>query len=560
VGNGGGQQELADRLFWQLAGSADLAAVLEKWIQAGASEVEFWSVSKPEECGQAYSKTTLAEDELWSRHIPNPRSLVRLAANPFLLTMLFKVWRSSKGELPANRGELFGRFIDSLLWREGLLEDPNARRRTADGGRLLAGLTELAWRLQRVRIDEGKGESGDFGVLTVTSRAAALDALGDEHLLKKAVDGTLLEGDDEIRFRHQLLQEYFTAQALQGRMPTLAAGQLWPPDRWWERSGWEEAAVLLAGFHPAGNAEVIRWLAKAQPEVAAQCLLQSGVEPADKENLLGEWQKAWLPLLTDVKREPRPEARAAIGRALGRLGLDNRKGVGVRDGIPEIDWVPEIDSVKAERFYISRYLVTNAQYDAFLQAEDGYEDDRWWKGLTDPNRERRQPSWSEGNHPRETVSWHEAMAFCAWLSHKLGYEVRLPAEHEWERAARGAEGREYPWGEGYKTGYANIYEIWEQKGRHYLRRTSPVGMYPQGASPEGVLDLAGNVWEWCLNEYEKPERTQRSGTGSRVLRGGSWYYNHVSARAAFRIHPHPDLRVYLIGFRLVCSAPIPAGR
>ena len=83
-----------------------------------------------------------------------------------------------------------------------------------------------------------------------------------------------------------------------------------------------------------------------------------------------------------------------------------------------------------------------------------------------------------------------------------------------------------------------------------------MGIYPEGASAEGVLDLSGNVWEWCLNEYEKPDRVQPGGQESRVLRGGSWYFFQDYARADFRYYDHPDFRDYVIGFRVVCSVPI----
>src|SRR5215475_11117084 len=92
------------------------------------------------------------------------------------------------------------------------------------------------------------------------------------------------------------------------------------------------------------------------------------------------------------------------------------------------------------------------------------------------------------------------MAFCRWLSYKIGCEIRLPTEQEWEKAARGPEGFVYPWGNKYVSGNANIDETWSKAGPYSLKQTSPVGMYPQSMSPYGALEMSGNVWEWCANE------------------------------------------------------------
>ncbi|MCG6868366.1 MAG: formylglycine-generating enzyme family protein [Gammaproteobacteria bacterium] len=232
--------------------------------------------------------------------------------------------------------------------------------------------------------------------------------------------------------------------------------------------------------------------------------------------------------------------------------------------VPDIDWVripggeflygEEQERISRDTFFISRYLVTNVQFQAFVEA-GGYEDERWWQDLRKPEPETS--SWSQPNRPRTNVDWYEAVAFTRWLSAQLGYEVRLPTEQEWERVARGRGGRDYPWGGDYRSGFANVDEKENKIGPWNLEQTTAVGVYPQGASSEGVLDLAGNVWEWCLNKYDKPEVIAADNSGDfRVLRGGSWFLGPGSARAAFRGGHSPDFRYHHIGFRVLSSAPI----
>jgi formylglycine-generating enzyme required for sulfatase activity len=397
-----------------------------------------------------------------------------------------------------------------------------------------------------------------------------------EHLLEKALGATILEGAGRLYFRHQLLQEYFAARALSARLDELSAAKFWPPDRWWERNNREVTAVLMAGLHSGDCTKVVQWLAGAQPEVAAQCIDEGGATVP--QELLDRLHAAWSPRLAGPASDPQPEARAAIGRALGRLNLDRRPGVGLRpDGLPDIALVKipggrflygeKKKPRSVETFWIARYPVTYAQYRAFLEAEDGYRKDDWWAGLdvTESDRVPAAPRWSEANCPRETVNWFEAMAFCAWLTHRLTQlhgrkiEVRLPTEWEWERSARGTEGRDFPWGNKYVDGYANIVT-----DSHSIGRISAVGIYPDGAARElgdsgnGIHDLAGNVWEWCLNRWEPATHTERGGRESRVVRGGAWDVSRDLARAVYRFNIYPDLRNYFLGFRVVCSSPIPA--
>lgn len=240
--------------------------------------------------------------------------------------------------------------------------------------------------------------------------------------------------------------------------------------------------------------------------------------------------------------------------------------------IPHIDWVSISGGLlvyqglqrrkRVEPFHIARYPVTNAQFLSFLDTPEGYRKDRWWAGLTNPWRVPQDPRWSGPSLPRETVSWHEAMAFCAWLTDRLGaaaggWVVRLPTEVEWERAAAGPDGRAYPWGNSYLARAANLNEILGGAGPNRRARTSPVGSYPLGASPEGVLDLAGNVWEWCLNEFQRPGRTGPAGDAQRAMRGGSWASDTAGARADACTAGHPAYRSCRTGFRVVLAAPMP---
>ncbi|WP_287601965.1 SUMF1/EgtB/PvdO family nonheme iron enzyme [Thiothrix sp.] len=226
--------------------------------------------------------------------------------------------------------------------------------------------------------------------------------------------------------------------------------------------------------------------------------------------------------------------------------------------LPDIDWV-EIPSgnfiygygetrtsIYLSSFYISRYPITNIQYQAFIN-DNGYKDNKWWIDL-----ERitlKESTWIESNRPKVNISWYEAVAFTRWLSNYLGYVVSLPQEQEWEKAARGSSGLIYPWGNEYKYGFANIIDELKENN---LNQTIAVGMYPHGASPYGIMDMSGNVWEWCLNKYHQSNDINPDRNGDmRVVRGGSWLSDSNFARAHLR---HPSLpfgQEDAWGFRIV---------
>ncbi len=290
--------------------------------------------------------------------------------------------------------------------------------------------------------------------------------------------------------------------------------------------------------------------------------------PTAKPKFTTEQQKL-LDLIVDPKTKP-PE-RAEAGRRLAEIG-DPRPGVGLRpDGIPDIDWV-EIPAgefifggdrsankslprqiLRLPKFFISRYPVTSEQYLQFLS--DGYGNLEWWQYSSEAISWRRTNSnpppalWRFTNYPCVDITWYEAVAFCRWLTAKVGYEITLPTEQEWEKAARGDDGRNFPWGNEYIQGYANVNE---NRIQHYDWHTMAVGMYPFAKSPYGVLDMSGNIWEWCLNEFDDPENTKLIGIAPRVVRGGTWYYGPDASRTTSRFYFDPNDLSYGRGFRIVC--------
>jgi formylglycine-generating enzyme required for sulfatase activity len=262
-----------------------------------------------------------------------------------------------------------------------------------------------------------------------------------------------------------------------------------------------------------------------------------------------------------------PQHRLDLFDSLARLGLDRRKGVGLLpDGTPDIDWVEipagefiyreeeEQQSIHLDRYYISRYPITNAQFQAFIDA-GGYESEEWWRDIR--MMSPKEPEWKLANRPKESVSWHEAVAFCRWLSQSFRVDIRLPTEQEWEKAARGADGREYPWGDGYLAGAANTDETREKIGPNKLDQTTAVGLYPQGSSPSGGQDMSGNVWEWCLNKDNTQASVEVDNSDDvRLLRGGSWFLDPKLAYSVSRGVSDPGIKDDGHGFRVLCSGPL----
>lgn len=176
-------------------------------------------------------------------------------------------------------------------------------------------------------------------------------------------------------------------------------------------------------------------------------------------------------------------------------------------------------------FYIDIHEVTNRKYKEFVKATERKEPRGWF--IYGYKKD-------EVDHPITLVNYKDADDYCKWAG------KRLPTEEEWERAARGTDGRRYPWGNEWTRGRANT-------SLSGLVGTTPVGSYPDGKSPVGAFDMAGNLWEWTSSDFTDP--LSQATAKAKVVRGGSWGLTHRFASTYFRVGYNPTTVINNIGFR-----------
>jgi formylglycine-generating enzyme required for sulfatase activity len=229
--------------------------------------------------------------------------------------------------------------------------------------------------------------------------------------------------------------------------------------------------------------------------------------------------------------------------------------------------------IPTQDYWIAKYPVTNAQFHLFIDA-GGYNTQRWWtatgweaklkgwdwdsqkKTFVESGKPWAEPrlwndsKWNGAEQPVVGVTWYEAVAFCLWLSDVTAENIMLPTEDQWQYAEQGDDGRDYPWGKKWDGSRCN--NNVDGKG---IGSTTPVRQYEgKGDSPFGVVDMAGNVWEWCLTDYDNNTNDINSSATYRVLRGGSWSgYNSDGFRCGVRYRINPHVRVNYWGFRLSLS-------
>ncbi|MBN1657319.1 MAG: SUMF1/EgtB/PvdO family nonheme iron enzyme [Anaerolineae bacterium] len=568
--------------------------------------------------------------------IANNERVRELAVSPLLLTVIALVHRY-RAKLPERRAELYEECIEVLLgyWDEGRgVHGYALPGLDLDSGDKRSLLEPVAFWMQERELREVDRDMLHrqlrdlFLPLSEDKRQAGKRAERFVSLIN-ARSGLLQErGLGVYSFSHLTFQEYLAARALAGREDFFEYALARAADDWWR-----EVLLLAAGYlSTQGKQRVTAYVRAlvdaADPAVdgpdpyhnlvlAADCLRDVG-RARVAGDLWGEVTQRLLREATADGSTSRPRApvarRVAAGGALGRVG-DPRFGGDYLE--PELVTVPggefwmgsetkdaygdekPVHRLYLPTFQIARYPVTNLQYQLFVDA-NGYEErsywteagwawrhgefgskpgsyrDEWWAQVTGRKSFRHPEGWEDeqhppdrANHPVVNITWFEALAYGRWLAEVTGKPYRLPTEAEWEKAARGdRDKREYPWGSKFDAAKANLGIGDEQVGS-----TSPVGIYPGGASLYGVEELSGNVWEWTRSLWgkewsETPEfaypyrpedgREDEEAEGFRLCRGGSWHGNFERfARCSCRLVVQPSYFAVSYGVRMAAGSPSP---
>lgn len=559
----------------------DQRLFLEKWFDAVYAET-------PE---KAEELRTLLWETLEHQDI-----LGQLRTNPLLLSMIATIYHQGK-RLPERRADLYGKAVKVLLDRRFGPNVPNGSEALVGRLRRgLETVAYRMFALGRVRdlgepdfleylakgFDPDETEGGWDGL-----HALARDLGCHSGLL--AMNGE----PPRYHFPHLGFQEYLAAgkffedgnplESLSKHLDDgawrevvlLTAGRLFESGPTYRGRHFLEALQQRCKDDDPGGLSRLVLAMDAAAEAPADTLLKSVIQALIDDALM---------ILGDDQGNAGVKARASLGLALGRLGdprLDpaqrdswvwiepGRFEMGRNDG-NESDKPAHSVHIK-DGFFLGKYPVTNDEYALFLK-DKGYQTSRWWSpeglawrsmngadfeawfGALQKRRDQIQEDWkpyfrpaeqphfwrneafNSPNQPVVGVNWFEAEAYCNWLTARLAGQglawwpeqgaVHLPSEAQWEFAARRSEGRTYPWGE-------NTPDEARANFNERLENTSPVGIYPAGATPDGLLDLAGNVWEWCRDPWdEKAYKKRPNGGGKpdgvgdpdrRCLRGGAWY-------------------------------------
>ena len=509
----------------------------------------------------------------------------RMARNPVMLTALAVVHWNEK-RIPEQRADLYESI---LAWLSRSREDlPHRPSPETSLGHLQALALAMhdhkkGRQVQMARHWATEALAPRWHRLPEVERLAAAEKfLGQEEL----DSGIVVGRRSDIRFWHLSFQEYLTARALAGlpdrQQHRKLLGRLY-------RAEWREVVLLLAGvLHGQGVEKVNGFFSAVLDPVEkdpslpnqARCAGLLGavlrdLAPLDYQPSDSRYQSVLDQVMAIFDRERSKEIPIKVAieaaEALGQTGDPRLEPAQLEENWVEIPagefWMGAQDQDESARnhdpeayedespvhrvyldgFEIGRYPVTVAEFEGFLRA-DGYPKKEYWDAEGFGQWDEPEDWEEQQQHPNRPVvgvSWYEASAYARWAG------VRLPTEAEWERAARGAEGRKWPWGDDEHN--PELLNCWESKIKH----PTPVGVYPRGATPEGIADLAGNVWEWCLDwfgEYSTKPRKNPNGPkkgDGRVVRGGAWLNEPRNCRSSYRYWDVPTYRSEYWGFRVV---------
>jgi len=535
-----------------------------------------------------------------------------LAINPLMLTVIAMVHRD-RVKLPDRRAELYAEAVDVLLgkWEEakGVQEIPILEGKPFDTGDKRLMLQSVALRMHERQQKEIATEDlrrclGEmFYGMVGDWRGASRTVDRFLRVIEERTGLLVARGEGVYAFSHLTFQEYLAALAVAAQDDYVVYTLVRASDPWWR-----EVVLLEAGYLSTQSKErttrLIQAIAdqKEEPEpyhnlvLAAKCLRDVGSNRVEGnlEAEVRQWLRAELEtpppkgrlgsvrvLFTrGMTAKALAERRIAAASALARIGgesywtlpygepewMEIPAGpfvMGTRkEDIPDFmnrfggerEWYEDETpqhTVNLQAYHISRVPITNAQYHLFVQAISHQPPSYGWE-------DERPPKGRE-SHPVVSVTWYDAVAYCQWLGQVTGKRIMLPSEAEWEKAARGnKDQRGFPWGDDYDATRCNGYELG-------LRDTTPVGIFPGGASPYGVLDMAGNVWEWTRSLYRDypydpaDGREDLEAGGPRVLRGGSFNDNEWGIRCAYRNWNLPDNRSNYWGFRVVVAPGFHSG-
>ncbi|UCH96670.1 MAG: SUMF1/EgtB/PvdO family nonheme iron enzyme [Candidatus Aminicenantes bacterium] len=487
--------------------------------------------------------------------------------NPLLLTALCIFYLVGGKRIPDQRADLYDRIVSNLLYRR--FHDAKDQEKV---NRVREYLMLLAYTMHTRNfksIDPGEAKEvlkEKYPIMEDESRQEYKNRVETLFNSIEPVCGLLNRlSSGDIEFSHLSFQEFLAAKYM---LDMNISYKKYLKNPWWE-----EALLLYTGLMnlemKKQSNEVVREMLKKRQtrlQLLGARALRDFQHSKREQSVVSTAVKKLITLMdSNASLEERFEAGEILG-VLGDTRIQPPPMVSVEAGeftMGSDEWEREqpIHRVYLDAFMIGKYPVTNEEFKAFITG-NGYKNEALWTHEGWQWREEEnivEPlychdrKWNGPNFPVVGISWYEADAYAKWLSQTTGYKFALPSEAQWEKAARGSKGLVYPWGNKFDKNLCNS----DEAG---LRRTSPVGTFPAGASPYGCMDMAGNVWEWCADWYgedyykKSPAKNPQgpSAGSGRVIRGGGWDLGGWRCRAACRFDWYrPAGRDGALGFRLV---------